>query len=117
MPPIGSSTCLCLCDKNPRMTRQRHPATGNAISAPALSYQPGQALFDLDPEGVLRESPTVSAARIEELHAALVIVLRRANEKIGPVAAGFGSVERENAGRRADVALIDLQIAELSSEL
>src|SRR5439155_26855219 len=54
---------------------------------------------------------------MQELLAALVIVLRCAEQVIGEIVAGYAAVEREVSVRCARIALIDLQVAELTPKL
>jgi hypothetical protein len=82
---------------------------------PAQAQVQGQVR--LDPERVLSKRSAIPAAGIEKLHAALVVILGRADQKIGEVVAGFGSVEGKVAAGRAHIALIDLQVAELAPKL
>lgn len=58
----------------------------------------------------------ISSTRVEELLAALVIVLGRAQEKVCEIAACLCPIKCEIAIRRARVPLINLQIAEFATE-
>ena len=58
----------------------------------------------------------ISRAGIQELLAALIVVGRRANEKVDEVGAGLAAVETEVSIGCAGVALIDLQIAEFTAK-
>src|SRR4029077_20646154 len=66
--------------------------------------------------GVLGKRPTITRSGIQELLAALVIVLRCAEQVICKIRAGDAAIESEISVWRACIALIDLQVAELATK-
>src|SRR6185436_1879796 len=67
--------------------------------------------------GVLNESTPITGAGIKKLLAALVVVDRSADQEVGKIRSGLAAVKREVPIGCAGIAFIDLQVAELASEL
>lgn len=93
---------------------RRGKAPGHADFPPDSEIQ---CEIRLDLIRVLEVGSAVAGARIEELLTALVVGHWSTQQEIGKVASCFRSVKREASVGSARIALVDLQITELSSKL
>ena len=119
-------------------TTQPVGAVGNCVDCspgtmvsilPCVSYHgmldfPAQAEIQREVRlhfpGVLNVGAAVTRAGVQELHAALVIAVARrgsAEQIVGEIDAGNGAIKGEVAVGCANIAFVDLQIAELAPEL
>src|SRR5437899_10035569 len=66
---------------------------------------------------VLNVGAAVARTGVQELLAALVVADRRSNQKVSDIRSGLAAIEAEVPVGGAGIALIDLQIAKLSTKL